>query len=332
MQLTSNDAALENGDSICESCRKIDFHDLIRNPHQGSYETDTTWLVEKSDPHPHTMRYSGNCRLCRLMFQDTFSDQLDDTHDLRSYTEDYKTVEPIEYTDPGAEDVVFLKINPPNPYKNTPDPFNTVFCKLAGDGLQSTDCALSAQTTWNAAVARLWLDGCAGCHNSVGPEESVYVSGMNLIDCKHMVIVQARQEMRWLALSYVWGKTTQAEDYPSYCEGSSMPDHIPKTIGDAISVTLELGYRYLWVDEYCINQSDHNHRNDQIMKMDRIYHGADLTIVAAAGDNKMYGLPGVGSTERKQREVICVDDVVVFSNGPDPRVEIWESTWYSRAW
>lgn len=111
-----------------------------------------------------------------------------------------------------------------------------------------------------------------------------------------------------------------------------MPDHIPKTIGDAISVTLELGYRYLWVDEYCINQSDHNHRNDQIMKMDRIYHGADLTIVAAAGDNKRYGLPGVGSTKRKEREVIYVDDVVVCSNGPDPRVEIWESTWYSRAW
>jgi hypothetical protein len=111
-----------------------------------------------------------------------------------------------------------------------------------------------------------------------------------------------------------------------------MSNAIPTTIGDAIIVTLELGYRYLWVDEYCIDQSDHNHRNDQIMKMDRIYRGADLTIVGAAGDNKMYGLPGVGSTKRKGREVICMDDVVVFSNGPDPRQEIWESTWYSRGW
>ncbi|CAN9172827.1 unnamed protein product [Alternaria alternata] len=278
------------------------------------------------------MRYSNGCKLCRLMFQDTLSGELNDTHELRSYSEDEKAGGTDTYTDPITEDAVALKINLPNPQSKFPDPTNSVFCKVAGGGLQNGDCAHSTQTTWNAAMTRLWLDDCASCHGSTGSGDSVYVSGMNLIDCKYMVIVQATQEMRWLALSYVWGKNAQTGDPPTYREGSSMSNPIPTTIEDAISVTLELGYRYLWIDEYCIDQNDHNHRNDQIMKMDRIYRGADLTIVASAGDDKMYGLPGVRSTKLRKREIICVDDVVVFSDGPDPRQEIWESTWYSRAW
>jgi hypothetical protein len=107
---------------------------------------------------------------------------------------------------------------------------------------------------------------------------------------------------------------------------------MPGTIKDAISVTLQLEYRYLWVDEYCIDQNDNDHRNDQIKKMDQIYRGADLTIVAAAGESKKYGLPGVGSRKRKDRKVVSVKDVVVFSNGPQPDNQARLSRWFTRAW
>jgi hypothetical protein len=147
-----------------------------------------------------------------------------------------------------------------------------------------------------------------------------------------MVVVEAAQEMRWLALSYVWGANCQTEGHAGYRAGSSISLDIPRTVADAISVTLQLGYRYLWVDEYCIDQNDENHRDDQIKRMDRIYHGADLTIVAAAGENKSHGLPGLGSTKRGKRKVVCVGDVVVFSNGPDPYEEAKNSPWFTRAW
>jgi hypothetical protein len=147
-----------------------------------------------------------------------------------------------------------------------------------------------------------------------------------------MVIVKVAEEMRWLALSYVWGVNLQTGDHAGYREGSSISLDIPGTVKDAISVTLQLGYRYLWVDEYCIDQNDDNHRNDQIKRMDQIYRGADLTIVAAAGENKVYGLPGVESTKRKDNKVVCVEDVVVFSNGPEPNVQAKQSKWFTRAW
>jgi hypothetical protein len=66
--------------------------------------------------------------------------------------------------------------------------------------------------------------------------------------------------------------------------------------------------------------------------MDQIYRGADLTIVCAAGENKAYGLPGVGLTSRKDRKIMCVKGVVAFSNGPYPDLEVQQSKWYTRAW
>jgi hypothetical protein len=138
--------------------------------------------------------------------------------------------------------------------------------------------------------------------------------------------------MRWCVLSYVWGVNLQATSHAGYRDGSTVPVDVPRTIRDAIDVSVQLGYRYLWVDEYCIDQKDDKHRSDQIRRMDQIYRGADLTIVAAAGENKMHGLPGVGSTNRKSSSIVCVKDVVMFSNGPEPTDEARRSKWFTRAW
>lgn len=108
--------------------------------------------------------------------------------------------------------------------------------------------------------------------------------------------------------------------------------NLPRTVEDAITVTKNLDYRYLWVDELCIEQNDSSHRASQIGKMDRIYKGADLTIVAACGDNKNYGLPGVSTTSRIIHPVIHLEDGSIFNIGPEPGLSIRESPWWDRAW
>ncbi|KAF2036390.1 heterokaryon incompatibility, partial [Setomelanomma holmii] len=113
----------------------------------------------------------------------------------------------------------------------------------------------------------------------------------------------------------------------------SLPQSLPRTVTDAIVVTKALIYRYLWVDELCINQGDTLHRDSQIKKMDQIYRGADLTIVAAAGDHKHHGLPGVGSPWRTSKLFMLPGKGAVLSIGPDPMGRIWRSsTWWKRAW
>lgn len=80
-------------------------------------------------------------------------------------------------------------------------------------------------------------------------------------------------------------------------EGPS-PTHISRTVGDAIKVTPSLGYRYLWVDKYCIDQADPQDLQKQLLQMGRIYACADATIVASAGNDANFGLPGVSKTLR----------------------------------
>lgn len=101
-----------------------------------------------------------------------------------------------------------------------------------------------------------------------------------------------------------------------------------------MTVTKNLGHRYLWVDELCIDQENASHRNSQLGKMDQIYKGADLTIVAACGNNKNYGLPGVDLTTRIEHPVLQLEsnEAKISSIGPEPMKALTSSTWFDRAW
>ena len=66
-----------------------------------------------------------------------------------------------------------------------------------------------------------------------------------------------------------------------------------------MTVTVELGYRHLWVDAYCINQAHEAQKADQISKMDQIYRGAATTIVATGADSTL-GLFGISREHEKK--------------------------------
>lgn len=64
--------------------------------------------------------------------------------------------------------------------------------------------------------------------------------------------------------------------------------------------------------------------------MDKIYAGADLTIIAAADTKAPYGLPGV-STDRRQPDIFAVGQSNFFSIR-DPTHELQSSVWATRGW
>ncbi|KAH3972182.1 hypothetical protein HBI18_113720 [Parastagonospora nodorum] len=132
----------------------------------------------------------------------------------------------------------------------------------------------------------------------------------------------------YVCLSYVWGNSCVAEHH-----SKKVPAVLPKTIEDAMYVTLQLGISYLWVDRYCIDQKNAAEKHRLITNMDAVYRGATLTIIAAAGDGPDHGLPGINGTPRRQRYY----SHVVKSTGQEivsidvPR-EIQTSTWNTRGW
>ncbi|OHF03177.1 hypothetical protein CORC01_01561 [Colletotrichum orchidophilum] len=65
--------------------------------------------------------------------------------------------------------------------------------------------------------------------------------------------------------------------------------------------------------------------------MDLIYSNAELTIVAAAGEDETYRLPGVSLTTCLEEYVLHPDDIAVIYTGPHPACYLeLESKWWTR--
>ncbi|KAH6666539.1 heterokaryon incompatibility protein-domain-containing protein, partial [Plectosphaerella plurivora] len=195
------------------------------------------------------------------------------------------------------------------------------------------------------AKAKTWLGHCTRNHKrqhkrlSSTNEHPVNIS---LIDCLAMEVIAPPKEGShpYAALSYVWGAAPSALSSffsprkPMPTEATGTPSlvfsKLPSTIRDAIQVTLALGFCYLWVDLFCIDQSDAA-KHEQIKQMDMIYQSAEVTIIAAAGRDPTHGLPGV-SRDRLPQPQCSIGNIELLSTMPHPHTAIRSSVWDTRGW
>lgn len=136
------------------------------------------------------------------------------------------------------------------------------------------------------------LSTCLQEHSECGKPDGPYVA-ITLIDCETRELVDSTSSVPYVALSYVWGTNTQpkplvAGDGARKC---FLAAEVSRVIEDAIVVTRDhLGIRYIWVDQYCINQGDPAVKARQIDDMKEVYMHAEVTIVAAVGADADAGL------------------------------------------
>jgi hypothetical protein len=131
----------------------------------------------------------------------------------------------------------------------------------------------------------------------------VLIDGFQVIDCETRNLVPCPAGCAYIALSYVWSSFSQT---PQTLRSQLF--RAPPTIEDAIICTQALGFKYLWIDRYCIDQDDLKTKHCLIQRMDQIYQKASLTIINAAGEGPDCGLPGVSNTLRRlQSSVLCVE-------------------------
>jgi len=178
-----------------------------------------------------------------------------------------------------------------------------------------------------------WISLCQVMHTTVCMiKDPSTVRYQKLIDCHTRTLVPAENHP-YVALSYVWGPN------PKSCEDvydfGKLPKKLPTTIEDTITVMQKLNFRYLWVDRYCIDQQQEKERTHQIGKMDLIYMNAELTIIAAAGSDPHYGLPGVGYQKRKPQFLTrCarIGNHFLITTADAPTAATQRSTWNTRGW
>ena len=176
-------------------------------------------------------------------------------------------------------------------------------------------------------LARQWLRTCRESHASSCMTSSPQTNLLRLIDCRSRQLVEATHDQRYICLSYVWG--CDAAEEPT--AQAALPDIVPKTVEDAMFVAINLDIPFLWVDRYCIDQDNVQEKHSIIRNMDRIYQGAEVTIIASVGDDPHHGLPGVRGTPR-QPQYRLQGDVCTYVAAEEVAKEIKASKWNSRGW
>ncbi|KAK0724570.1 heterokaryon incompatibility protein-domain-containing protein [Lasiosphaeris hirsuta] len=125
-------------------------------------------------------------------------------------------------------------------------------------------------------------------------DHPIGVPGFFVIDVNRKCLTTLPGGMEYVALSYVWGKssfvnTTKSNVDLFRIDGAFGRVRLPKTIRDAIEVAARLRYRFLWVDAVCIVQDDDSTKPLLIRSMDAVYGNAALTIIAASGTHAAAG-------------------------------------------
>jgi Heterokaryon incompatibility protein (HET) len=174
-----------------------------------------------------------------------------------------------------------------------------------------------------------WLEFCKSHHTSNCRRPFTDpVPNLRFIDCQSRRIVTGEHGLAYAALTYVWGDVTddlRSDTFPN------LPSNIPNVVQDAIEVVSRLNMRYLWIDRYCIPREE-SERHHQINNMDLIYGNAEVTIVAAAGKDPTFGLPGVGKRVRLRQPVAWANGYCLVSTMRPPNTLINASKWWERAW
>jgi hypothetical protein len=177
---------------------------------------------------------------------------------------------------------------------------------------------------------REWIHICLEKHSDTCTTKTrkadVQLECIDIDHCDGMRPTKIGNGEQYLALSYV---CAEAEDVALHQEGQI----VSQSIRDAMTVTRALGFRYLWIDKYCINQDDHEEKQRAIANMDSIYEAATMTIIAAAAPDFPPGLPGI-SRERGilKQPTAKLGQRTWMSTLPHLSAAISSSAWKTRGW
>ena len=109
----------------------------------------------------------------------------------------------------------------------------------------------------------------------------------------------AQRQEQYVTLSYCWGQTPRSYLRLTASNLDELKQHVvfeqlPLTYRDAVTVTLMLGYRYLWIDALCIQQDSAADWEAESLKMDLYYGGSAVTICVDSAESLEAGFLETG--------------------------------------
>ena len=190
-----------------------------------------------------------------------------------------------------------------------------------------------------------WIDRCKAQHGEQCARRSVDIRQFLPATLEHLLVIDVEalclrklpRDAQYAALSYVWGRsadvvTSRKTNIANFCEQNGLAVELPRTIQDAIDVTKALGLKYLWVDSLCIQQDDLYTKEILIANMDTIYGNANITLVAATGNNANSGLSGWSSKVGRMQHCVDLGEDIRLGVLPYYQRELLHCDHVTRAW
>ncbi|ORY69005.1 heterokaryon incompatibility protein-domain-containing protein [Pseudomassariella vexata] len=151
----------------------------------------------------------------------------------------------------------------------------------------------------------------------------------------------ANEIPQYVALSHCWGQSnpnlhlpylTKKDNLETRQKGFKLSE-LPKTFQDAITVTRQLGVRYLWIDSLCIIQGPDGDWTEQSQLMEKVFASAYCTIAATSAKNSDAGF----SIKSVDNQSIFIQQgsgqhICVSTNIADFETEVNKANLNKRAW
>ncbi|RAQ51114.1 hypothetical protein AFGD_003640 [Aspergillus flavus] len=143
-------------------------------------------------------------------------------------------------------------------------------------------------------LIRIWLRSCDQGHRDCRAESSNHhpsrVISVRQDDANRLQLLELECGIEYVALSYCWGNKPQEqkpylttdENFQSRKDKGFDFNDLPKLFQDAITVTRELGKRYLWIDALCIIQGNKEDWQNEGTKMEHIFASAYCTLAPSS--------------------------------------------------
>ncbi|KAK2609863.1 hypothetical protein N8I77_003340 [Diaporthe amygdali] len=152
-------------------------------------------------------------------------------------------------------------------------------------------------------LAHEWLVRCESNHTEcIQKDINHFKYPMRLIDITDQaqrlitLDMSSDTDVHYVALSHCWGTAqplkTCRENIDRHITYGMSQTELPATFRDAIQVSRNLGFKYIWIDSVCIIQDDHRDWEEQSSQMASVYSNADLVLAAASSSSADEGFLG----------------------------------------
>ncbi|KAI9767654.1 MAG: hypothetical protein M1840_005525 [Geoglossum simile] len=148
-------------------------------------------------------------------------------------------------------------------------------------------------------LARMWLEDCTRNHAACIRSYDSYLP-TRVIDVgpsdgsqEPYLYISNRSRGKYVTLSHCWGKSerlvTTTANLADHMQRIVLSDMAP-TFRDAVTITRELGLRYLWIDCFCILQDSIEDWRIECTKMTGVYENSYVTIAVMDSNDSSVGI------------------------------------------